>query len=196
MSASAGRIAAPSRERLVALASCAVMVAVLTVLSLVAIPLPISPVPVTLQTLGVFLAGGLLGPGWGALAVVAYVVVGVAGVPIFAGGEAGLGVILGPKGGYVLGFLCAAILVGLGARAAGSDRRGARGVMLLIIGLVTGTAAVYVCGAGWLMLVTGMETRQAVLVGVLPFLPGDVLKIAAAAVVIPGVQRARRARRS
>lgn len=196
MQASSEQPLTPSRERLVALASCAVMVAVLAALSLVAVPLPISPVPMTLQTLGVFLAGGLLGPGLGVLTVAVYILVGVAGVPVFAGGEAGLGVILGPKGGYVVGFLLSVFLVGMAARAVGPKWRGGRCVMAMLVGLVAATAVVYVCGAGWLMLVAGMEVRQAIVVGVLPFAPGDVIKIAAAAALIPSVQRARVLRRS
>ena len=100
------------RERTRILAACAVTTALLAVMSWVALPLPVSPVPVTLQTLGVYLAGGLLGPRWGAVAVVAYLLLGLCGVPVFAGAEAGPGVFVGPKGGYLVGFLPAAALAG------------------------------------------------------------------------------------
>ena len=86
------------RERLVGITRCALMAAVLSLLSLVAIPLPISPVPFTLQSVGVYVAAGLLGPRWGTAAVAVYLLVGVAGLPVFAG-RSGCGRALGPKGG-------------------------------------------------------------------------------------------------
>lgn len=190
-----------SRARLVALAKCALMAAALAVLSLVAIPLPISPVPITLQTLGVYLAGGLLGPKWGMAAVGAYVLLGAAGVPVFAGGEAGLGVLLGPKGGYLAGFIPAAALAGAAAQrlpSGGSEgkARSWGGILFLGAGLLGATAAVYACGVAWLSFVTGIGLPRAVVVGVLPFLPGDGLKVIAAVLLIPAIRRSLSSRSS
>ncbi|NLG67872.1 MAG: biotin transporter BioY [Actinobacteria bacterium] len=172
------------------------MAAVLSLLSLVAIPLPISPVPFTLQTLGVYVAAGLLGPRWGTAAVAVYLLVGVAGLPVFAGGEAGVGVLLGPKGGYLMAFLPAASLVGLASRQLRDSRGSPKSVGLLVAGLMGAAVVIYALGAGWLAMVTGLGATQVIVVGVVPFVPGDAVKLVAAAILIPAVARARRAARS
>lgn len=171
-------------DRIRPLAGCAVMAALLAVLSWVALPLPISPVPVTLQTLAVFLAGGLLGPRWGVVAVLAYVLLGVGGVPVFAGGEAGLGVLAGPKGGYLVGFLPAAALVGVGSRLSARLSRTIFQIATLAGFLLAAALCVYSLGVGWLMLVAHLTPGQAAILGAVPFLPGEVLKLAAAIALI------------
>ena len=108
-----GRQVSPTVTRL---ALAGVMAAVIAVFSLISIP--IGTVPLTLQTLAVLVAGGLLGPLWGPVSVAVYLLVGLMGVPVFAGGEAGLHVLLGPKGGYLVGFVVAAFIMGLAGRAA------------------------------------------------------------------------------
>lgn len=141
------------------------------------IQLPIGAVPITLQPLFAFLAGYLLGPARGAAAVALYVAAGVLGLPVFAGGAAGLGVVLGPTGGYLLGFVAAAALTGLVPR---------RGPIGWLPGLAAGAAALaaaYLLGASWLALVLHLGARQALLAGVLPFLPFDAVKVALALVV-------------
>ena len=80
------------------------MASIMAALSFIAVPLPISPVPITLQILGVMLAGLLLGPQLGTMAVCLYLIAGISGLPVFAGGAAGIGVLMGPSGGYLLGF--------------------------------------------------------------------------------------------
>jgi biotin transport system substrate-specific component len=161
------------------------MAALLGVLSLVAVPIPVSPVPVTLQTLGVLLAGGVLGPWWGSASVVLYIALGVVGAPVFAGGEAGIGVLVGPKGGYLLGFVLAALVMGIAS--AGSLRRASSGrsrPVLLVGGAIFASAAVYAGGVPWLGWVTGMGIGKAAFVGALPYLLGDVLKAAAAVALL------------
>ncbi len=166
------------------------MAAVLSLLSLVAIPLPLSPVPLTLQTLGVYMAGGLLGPAWGTASVAIYLLIGMAGAPVFAGGEAGIGVLLGPKGGYLIAFLPAAFLVGWAGRGMQNLRGSCGTVVPLVAGLIGATAVIYVLGVGWLAMVTGMGLMRALVVGVVPFLPGDAVKLVAATVLIPAITRA------
>ena len=177
------------RDRVAALASCGLLVAVLAVLSLVALPLPFSPVPVTLQTLGVFLAGGLLGPRWGSLAVFVYVLMGAAGVPVFAGGEAGIGALLGPKGGYLLGFVPATFVIGLTAAQA-RHMASKWSACVLSLGMSLGICIIDACGVGWLSLVTGLGLAMSFAVGALPFLPGDILKLVAAVVLVRSLWRA------
>jgi biotin transport system substrate-specific component len=146
----------------------------------VAIPLPGNPVPLTLQTLGILVVGGALGLRRGGLAALLYVVAGLVGLPFFAESKGGLQVIWGATGGYLVGFVLAAALVGRLAEL-GWDRRlgGALGATLL------GTAVIYLVGAPWLAVVTGVSLGDAVAEGVVPFLVADALKLLAAAVVFP-----------
>lgn len=177
-----------TRDRVRTLAACAVTTALLAVMSWVALPLPVSPVPVTLQTLGVFLAGGLLGPRWGVMAVAAYLLLGLCGVPVLAGAEAGPGVFAGPKGGYLVGFLPAAALAGVGVNIARGRLRGALEVAGLALMLLPAAVVIYAAGVAWLMVVTESSVGQAALVGVAPFLPGEFVKLVAAVALIRALE--------
>lgn len=164
------------------LALGSLLFAVLTALGAAAsFPLPFSPVPVTLQTLAVVLAGAMLGPVWGPISQVLYIGAGVSGIPVFAGGLSGPGVLAGPTGGYLVGFVAAAWLAGLMIRPGVSWPR-------LLLGLGASHLAVFACGVSHLMLFTGQSLRLAVELGVIPFLPGLLVKILAAA----GLLRSRR----
>ena len=145
----------------------------------VAILLPFSPVPVTGQTLAVLLVGALLGSRRGSLAVLTYVVQGLAGLPVFAGGAFGLARLLGPTGGYLVGFVAAAFLVGLLAER-GWDRR----VSTTAAAMTLGNLVIYATGALWLAAFVG-GLDQALAMGVAPFILGDLLKIGAAALLLP-----------
>jgi biotin transport system substrate-specific component len=162
------------------------MAAVTAVFSLLSVP--IGTVPLTLQTLAVLLAGGLLGPVWGPVSVLVYLLVGLVGVPVFAGGEAGPHVLLGPKGGFLVGFVVAAFLMGLAGRAArarGLTTRG--GLVWLIAGAVAASVAIYLVGVPWLAAVTGLSLRKAFVVGCAPFLLTDALKAAVAVLLVRSV---------
>jgi biotin transport system substrate-specific component len=135
------------------------------------VSIPFVPVPLTLQTLFVLLSGMLLRR-WGFLPPLCYLVLGAVGLPIFHNGLAGIGVLLGPTGGFVAGFVAAGLIAGL------AYERRERSVRM--VGLVLAGLAVYAFGAAWLAISTGMPLTAAVLVGVLPFLPGDALKTATA----------------
>jgi biotin transport system substrate-specific component len=138
----------------------------------VAIPLPFTPVPVTLQTLAVLLVGCALGSGRGALAVLAYLGEGFAGLPVFSGGRAGVTHLLGPTGGYLLGFIAAAYLVGLLA-----ERGALRHAVGILLSLIAGNIVLYIPGVLWLGVYAGMD--KALSLGMAPFLAGDAAKIAA-----------------
>jgi biotin transport system substrate-specific component len=143
----------------------------------VVVPLPVTPVPVTLQPLVVLLAGLVLGPWLGASAMVAYLGVGMSGVPVFAGGGAGLPWLLGPTGGYLMAFPAAAFLAG--RLAGGAGAHWAR----IVVACLAGLAALYLGGVSQLLVVTGQDLSTAVTMGVIPFLLGDVLKVAVATVI-------------
>ena len=153
----------------------------------VAIPLPFTPVPVTLQTFAVILTGCLLGSGRGALAALAYLAEGSIGLPFFSGGTAGLAHLLGPTGGYLVGCVAAAFAAGFLAER-GLARRWAGRLMTL----VAADLAVFVFGVTWLGAFTGMG--KAVTLGFLPFVVGDALKVAAAWGILQAASGALRAR--
>jgi len=140
---------------------------------------PFGPVPVTGQTFAVLLIGALLGPWRGAAAVAGYLLEGAAGLPVFAHGNCGIAYMLGPTGGYLLAFVPAAWVTGwLGRR--GWDRR----LLSTVAAMTIGSAIILLCGAMWLGCLIGI--KKAFLAGVLPFLPGEALKIAAAGLLLPG----------
>jgi biotin transport system substrate-specific component len=140
------------------------------------------PVPVTLQTLVVSLAGALLGARLGALSQAAYLLAGALGAPVFAGGMAGFVHLIGPTGGYLLAFPLAAAVTGwLTSRWVAAP--GPFAVAQLALGILLGTFVVFIGGAAQLALLTG-DPANAVRVGVLPFLAGDALKVAVATLVV------------
>lgn len=148
--------------------------------SRISIPLPGNPVPFTLQTLAVLLVGGALGLRRGAISASLFVALGVVGVPVFAESRHGVDVILGATGGYLVGFIVAAALVGRLAEL-GWDRHigGSVGMNLL------GTAMIYLVGVPWLAVTAGLTAGEALSLGLLPFLAGDVIKLLVAAGAFP-----------
>lgn len=141
------------------------------------IAIPIGPVPITLQTLFVLAAGGILGARWGAVSMSLYLLLGVAGLPVFAGGTSGVGRLLGPSGGYLFGFVLSAALVGLI-----TERLKAR--TYLFLSTLAGLCLIYLLGSVWLSLVGRMPMDKALILGVLPFLPGDLVKAFGAALLM------------
>lgn len=141
--------------------------------------IPLPPVPITLQTLFLNLAGALLGGRLGALSQVVYVLLGVIGLPVFAGGKAGMGVLLGPTGGYLIGFIVAAYVVGKLI-----EIKKKPDFIWNLFSMVAGTIVIYVFGVIQLSFIAKLSISKSISVGVLPFLIGDALKIIAAALII------------
>jgi biotin transport system substrate-specific component len=147
-------------------------------LAQVSIPLPFTPVPITGQTLGVLLSGIVLGSRRAALAMALYLLEGAIGLPFFAGGRSGLG---GPTTGYLLAYPIAAFLTGLLAER-GWDRK----PLTAALAMLTGSLAIFTLGALWLSSFVG-GAQKAFLLGVLPFIPGDLLKTTIAAGLLPTI---------
>ncbi len=154
----------------------ALFAALIAVGAYIAIPVPISPVPLVLQNMLVMLAGVLLGPGKGVLAVALYLGMGTIGLPVFAGGSAGPATFIGPTGGYLAAYLPAAALAGALARRFPTTRG-----VLAAAGLAA--ALILIVGASWLAVVGRLTPPEALIIGVLPFLPGDIVKVLAAAAI-------------
>jgi biotin transport system substrate-specific component len=168
------------------LAQAAIMAALISAFAVVgSIPIPLSPVPVSMQVLGVFLAGLLLGPWWGTGAIFLYLAAGAVGAPVFANGGAGLGTLFGHTGGYLWAYPIAALLIGLIVHGRNrSDAVSDVSVIRLAAALVLATIVIYAMGVSGLVLVADLSVEKAVIQGALVFVPGEVLKILAAIAIV------------
>ena len=166
-------------------ARAAVLAALIGAVAPVSIPIPLSPAPITLQVLFVFLAGLVLGPVWGAVSLLLYLAAGAIGIPVFAGWEAGLGTLFGTTGGYLWSYPVAAALIG-GVVHRGTDLRDPADVSLpiVVVALVAATALIYAMGTAYMAWVLGLEPWEAITMGALPFVPGELLKIGAAIAIV------------
>lgn len=149
----------------------------------VAVPLPFSPVPVTAQTLAVLLIGAAFGARLGVATVGLYILEGIAGLPVFApGGAPGAARLLGPTGGYLIGFVAAAYLTGVLAER-GWDRR----TLTTALAMLVGEIAIYAFGlAGLARFLPADRLLEA---GLVPFIPGELVKVALAALMVPAAWR-------
>lgn len=149
------------------------------------IPLPFSPVPITLQNFGVFLTAILLGSKKGSMAVLIYTLLGAIGLPVFSGGTGGMGILLGPTGGYLIGFVIAAYLVGRIIESFSEPRP-----QHYILALIIGNIFIYGIGAFHLAQVLDLSLSTAIKIGVIPYLPLDVVKcVLTIAIAIPVKKR-------
>ena len=158
-----------AKKNLYTMSMTALMAAILCVLSPVAIP--VGPVPITLCTMLLYLAPYLLGWRRAAASALVYLLLGMAGMPVFQGFTGGLGCVLGPTGGYLLGYIPLTILCGLMAEHVPRRR------VLQGMGMVLGTAVLYGMGTTWYCFQSGAGLGAALGLCVLPFLPGDIVKI-------------------
>ncbi len=172
------RPASKGSARLVDAALIAAFSLLVAVSAQVAIPLPFSPVPLTLQTMAVLATGALLGARRGAAAILLYIGEGAAGLPVFSMGRAGIAHLAGPTGGYLVGFLAAAFLAGLLSEK-GWDRKW----ITALAALLAADLAIYVPGLLWLATFSGFS--RAIVLGALPFAAADVLKAVACASLLP-----------
>ncbi|MFA9417844.1 biotin transporter BioY [Natrinema sp. HArc-T2] len=166
-------------------ARAAVLAALIGASILVSIPIPLSPAPITLQVLFIFLAGLVLGPVWGGFSVLLYLIAGAVGVPVFAGMNSGLGVLIGNTAGYLWSYPIAASLIGVVVHR-GTTLRDLREVSLpLVVGaLVMATIVIYGMGTAYMAWLLDMSAWEAIAAGALPFLPGELLKMIAAIAIV------------
>jgi biotin transport system substrate-specific component len=157
---------------------CALFAALLAALSQMAIP--IGPVPVNLATFAVFCAGALLGAKYGCLSVLIWMAVGALGVPVFSLARGGFGVLLGPTGGYIIGYAGAALTIGAITEAFNKKAK----IHLYAAAMLAGMFVCFTLGTAWFMFSMQKGLTESLMACVVPFLPGDFLKIAAAAVIV------------
>ena len=172
-------------EAVANVARAALFAALVGAFAYVSFPNPLSPAPVTLQVLGVFLAGIFLGPVWGGASMVLYLVAGAVGAPVFSGGEAGLGALFGPTGGYLWSYPFAAAVIGAIVHGGiGLHDPADAGLARLVAGMVAGTAIIYAFGIAGLAAVLDLSLVEATIAGAAAFLPAEALKIAAAVGIV------------
>lgn len=175
------------RGRTYRMAVCAVMAAVICVLGPLSIP--IGPVPITCGTLAIYLTAYLLGWKWGTVSTLVYLLVGLAGAPVFSGYTGGAAKLLGPTGGYLVGYLPMALIaggvIGLAFRRLGGQ--GKTGVVLScavqFVGMIAATAVLYAFGTAWYCMIAEADLQKALTACVYPFIPFDLLKMVVALVI-------------
>lgn len=172
------------RSTVVSILLVAAAAAITALAAQVRIPLPFTPVPITGQTFAVLLTGAALGWKLGSAGQLLYVAVGALGAPVFTDGSAGIEVLTGATGGYLIGFIVAAGLIGRLA-----ERRQDRSFATMFTAFIVGSAVIYLFGVVGLMASTGWPAVEAVEKGVVPFLLGDIVKAAAAGLLLPGAWR-------
>lgn len=170
-----------SRKSILDIVYIALFAAIISVCSLISIP--IGAVPVTLQILGICLAAGFLGLAKGTTSVVIYILLGLIGIPVFAGGTSGFAKLASPTGGYIVGFIFTAIIIGLAVKLFG------RKLWVLIVSMVVGVLVCYAFGTAWFIILynnsgKSMDLANALSLCVTPFLPFDAVKIVISAVLV------------
>jgi biotin transport system substrate-specific component len=187
MSNSTAEVDLVGDEVSVNVARAALFAALVGAFAYVSFPIPVTSIPVTLQVLGVFLAGILLGPVWGGAAMVLYLAAGAAGAPVFSGGSAGLGILLGGEAsfGYLWSYPVAAVLIGAITHR-GVELRDLDEVPVarLVVGMAAGTVVIYALGAVGGILLNDIGVVTAMAQYVLPFIPGEILKLVAAIAIV------------
>ncbi len=140
--------------------------------------IPVGPVPITLQVLFVFMAGSMLKARWGMISMIIYVLLGIVGLPVFSGGGSGFGILLGPTGGYLVGFIAAAGLIGFLF-----EHRPPSHIVVNILYMFVGLIMIYILGIAQLAFVAHLDITTAIALGAVPFLPADVMKAIVAAII-------------
>lgn len=166
------KVLAKVLRRLIAVAAFVILI---TLGALIRIPLPFTPVPITLQTFFVLLSGALLGSAWGAVTQLAYICLGMSGLTVFTSTGAGLFYLFGPTGGYLFGFILASLFIGGLIKQAKNN-------FFLVLGLFcAGDVILLSSGVLWLKVILGGSLSKLLLIGFFPFVVGDLLKAVIAA---------------
>lgn len=154
-----------------------VFMAVFAALICIAAPfsVQVGPIPITLATFAIYLAGAILGGKRGMIAVIVYILLGAAGLPVFSNFNGGFTALLGPTGGYIIGYVPLVLLTGIFAEM--NYKKHGTMIIGMLIGMFLGTVALYTFGTAWFMIMTGSNLGRALTLCALPFIPGDGLKI-------------------
>ena len=176
-----------NRNKILSIVYIGVSAALIAICSWIQIPLT---VPITLQTMGVCLVSGLLGLKRGTLATLVYIVLGAIGVPVFAGYSAGVSCIAGMTGGYIVAYPVLAFLTGLLYWKFGKNQTGKLRILWMLLSMVIGTVVLYAIGTAWFCVVSGTGVAAAMGLCVIPFLPGDFLKMVVVILISLPIEKA------
>lgn len=168
---------------------CAMFAALCCATAPISIPLP-GGVPITLQTAAVFLAALLLGPLYGFVAVFVYVLLGAVGLPVFAGFSGGIGSLVGISGGFIMSWPFAALLAGFVYFKFGRNKKGVVKYAEMIVAMLLGSVVIYVVGLTQFIFLTKMSIQASLLACMVPFIPGDLLKMVLVAIIVPVLEKA------
>lgn len=168
---------------------CALFAAIICVIAPLSIPIA-GMIPITLATFAVMLSGVLLGGRLGALSVAVYLIIGAVGVPVCAGYTPALPKLLGPTGGYLIGYLPLAFICGAICSQWGRNSRGVKKYAVMLTGMLAGNVVLYAFGTAWFCILNNGGVVYALSLCVVPFLPGDLIKIAAVMILAPQLERA------
>lgn len=166
------------------MALAGVMAAITCAVAPFSLPIPISPVPITLITLLLYFSVYILGTKKAFISYAVYLAVGFAGIPVFSGFTGGVGKLAGPTGGYLIGFVFMIPLTGI------IFEKAQKKIWLQVVGMITGTLVDYLFGTVWLCLQLNLDFAGGLFIGVIPYLPGDAVKIMIAAIAGPVIARA------
>lgn len=153
------------------------MTAVICILAPFSLNIPISPVPISLGTLAIYFVISVLGMKQGTISVVIYILLGLVGVPVFSNFTGGAGKLFGPTGGYIVGYLFMALICGF------FIDKWSKNILMSVLGMILGTAVCYLFGTVWLAYQASMSFSAALAAAVLPFIPGDLIKLAIAMII-------------
>lgn len=153
------------------------MTAVICIIAPISMPLPFTLVPISLSPFAVYLVAAIMGAKRGALCVLLYLAVGAVGVPVFSGWSGGIQKIIGPTGGYLVSYIIVALIVGY------LVSKNPHNIRVYFVAMVIGLIVCYIGGSGWYAYIQGISIHAAVTGAVLPFIPGDILKIIMAVLI-------------
>lgn len=161
----------------------AVFTALIAICSWITIPAMAGQVPFTLQTFAVFVTAGMLGTKRGTLSVIVYILLGLVGVPVFAGFAGGFSAVIGPTGGYIVGFIFTALIIGALMSLAKEQGETVK-IVITVIAMILGDAACFIIGTIWFMVVTNTSFVAALTLCVVPFIIPDLVKIIVATIMV------------
>jgi biotin transport system substrate-specific component len=161
------------------------VIGVMTAVTCILAPfsLPIGPVPISLTNLAIYFSLYVLGTKYGCVSYLVYLLIGFIGVPVFSGFTSGPGKLLGPTGGYLIGFIPMALVAGILIDKFSSKR------IVCLLGMIGGTIIAYTFGTLWLAYQAGMDWKAALMAGVIPFVPGDLAKMVLAMIAGPQIRK-------
>lgn len=166
-----------------ALTLIGLMTAVTCILGPLSIAIPVSPVPISFTNLAIYFTAIILGWKKGTISFLVYLLIGFAGVPVFSSFTAGPGKLLGPTGGYLIGFIFMALITGLFV-----DKFPGK-IFMYVLGMALGTLVTYAMGTAWLAYQANMSFQAALFAGVIPYIPGDIVKIVIATALGTAVKK-------